>query len=374
MFSYIPAEMSKPDSDVTLQWMADANVVICDDSITNVMILSKLIQDMGIQKTRFFTDPRKALAHVAEHRGSVDLLVLDLEMPHMSGFEVMQAIADGWQGKIPLAMETFPILVITGLQDKLIRYKALENGAADFLNKPIDPAEVVLRVRNLLRVQHAYRLQATLAQRMEIEVEQRTRELNDAVDTLVERLALAGEMRDNETGLHVVRVGRYSRIIAEGLGLPPELCYLIEKAAPLHDVGKIGIPDSILHKNDKLDADERLVMDRHTEKGAALLGEHDSPLIQMAASIAVGHHEKWDGTGYPRGLTGQSIPIEARIVAVADVFDALTSARPYKDPWSVEKVLGYLQENACVHFDPDVVSVVAARWDEMIATMESLRD
>ena len=328
-----------------------AEIVICDDSITNVMILSKLIQELGISVTHNFTDPRKALAYVSEHKGKIDLLVLDLEMPHMNGFEVMQAIAAGQSDEI-----AFPILVITGLLDKETRYRALESGASDFLNKPFDQAEIMLRVRNLLQVQLAYRLQAGLAQRMEIEIQKRTLELNDAVDTLVQRLALAGEMRDNETGMHVMRVGRYSRILAEGLGLPPDLCYMIEKAAPLHDVGKIGIPDSILHKNGRLDAEERLVMDTHTEKGADLLGDHDSMLIQMAASIAVGHHEKWDGTGYPRHLAGHSIPVEARIVAVADVFDALTSERPYKSAWPAAEAFAYLEAHAGTHFDPDIVT------------------
>lgn len=349
--------------------IADARVVICDDSITNVMILAKLVETEGVKEVYQFTDPRKLLDHLDRHARDTDLLILDIEMPHLSGFQVMRHLREQQRGAA-----VFPILVITGLQDKETRHQALLDGANDFLSKPIDQTEVVLRVRNLLRVQRALRLREELAQRMELEVERRTRELNQAVDTLVNRLALAGEMRDNETGLHVARVGRYSRLLAEGLGLPPELCFMLEKTAPLHDLGKIGIPDSILHKQGRLDDTERRIMDTHTLKGAELLGEHDSMLIQMAASIARSHHEKWDGSGYPSGLKGESIPIEGRIVAVSDVFDALTSSRPYKDAWPLEQAVAFLEERSGHHFDPSVVRVFVERLDDMVAVMESMRD
>ncbi|WP_054774137.1 response regulator [Methylogaea oryzae] len=268
---------------------AEAHVVLCDDSITNVMILSKLVESEGISDIHSFTDPRKLLPHLREHEKAIDLLILDVEMPHITGLEVMRTLRADIGDRI-----SFPIVVITGLQDQEIRHQALLAGANDFINKPFDQVEVVLRVKNLLRVRRAFRLQASLAQHLETEVERRTAELNQAVETLVHRMALAGEMRDNETGQHVARVGRYSRLLAEGIGLPPDLCFMIEKAAPLHDIGKIGIPDSILHKNGGLDEEERRTMDLHTQKGAELLGDHDSLLIQMAASIAANHHEKWD--------------------------------------------------------------------------------
>lgn len=348
---------------------ADAQVVICDDSITNVMILTKLVEAENVGQIHSFTDPRKLLAHLTAHARSTDLLLLDIEMPYLSGFDIMRILRNELRGAA-----NFPVLIITGLQDKETRHHALLDGANDFLSKPFDPTEVELRVRNLLRVQRALRLQEDLAHRMEQEVERRTRELNEAVDTLVHRLALAGEMRDNETGLHVARVGRYSRLLADGLGLPPELCFMIEKTAPLHDIGKIGIPDSILHKRGELDGDERRIMNTHTEKGAELLGEHDSMLIQMAASIARSHHERWDGSGYPLGLRGESIPIEGRIVAVSDVFDALTTKRPYKDPWPVERAVEYMRANAGSHFDPSVVRVLVERLEDMVAAMAALQD
>lgn len=348
---------------------ADAKVAICDDSITNVMMLSKLIRREGIQEVFGFTDPRRLLEHMEGNGKDIDLLLLDIEMPHLSGFEVMRSLRNGAQDKA-----SFPILVVTGHHDKATRHQALQEGGNDFVTKPFDSTEVALRVNNLLRVQHSYRLQKNLAARMEIEVERRTQELNKAIDMLVNRLAMAGEMRDNETGLHVSRVGRYSRLLAEALSLPPEICFMIEKAAPLHDVGKIGIPDSILHKQGALSDAERKVMNTHAAKGAALLGNHDSMLIQMAASIALSHHEKWDGSGYPSGLKGESIPIEGRIVAISDVFDALTSARPYKTPWPADQAIEFIRWESGRHFDPRVVKAFMKQVKSIVATMESMRD
>ena len=351
--------------------LSNSSIAICDDSITNVMILSKLVESEGIKNIHSFTDPRKVVPFLKERKGDIDLLILDIEMPHMTGFDVINAIAAEFPGQ-----RNFPILVITGLRDKEVRTQALTVGANDFIGKPFDQLEVVLRVRNLLGVQHALRIQTQLAEQLEREVVKRTDELNKANDLLVYLLALAGEMRDNETGRHVARVGRYSRILAEGIGLPPELCFLIEKAAPLHDIGKIGIPDSILHKNGRLDESERETMNSHTTKGLQLLGEygHDSMLIQMAASIALNHHERWDGTGYPKGMMGESIPVEGRIVAIADVFDALTTRRPYKEPWPLEKTSAFLRENAGKHFDPAVVDIFTAHIEQFARVMHELSD
>ena len=356
---------------MNLHDLSNSSIAICDDSITNVMILSKLLENEGIKNIHSFTDPRKVVLFLKERKGDIDLLILDIEMPHMTGFDVMDAIA----AEFP-SQRHFPVLVITGLLDKEVRTHALTAGANDFIGKPFDQLEVVLRVRNLLGVQRALRIQTQLAEQLEREVVKRTDELNKANDLLVYLLALAGEMRDNETGRHVARVGRYSRILAEGIGLPPELCFLIEKAAPLHDIGKIGIPDSILHKNGRLDESERETMNSHTTKGLQLLGEygHDSMLIQMAASIALNHHERWDGTGYPKGMMGESIPIEGRIVAIADVFDALTTRRPYKEPWPLEKTSAFLRENAGKHFDPAVVDIFTAHIEQFAQVMHELSD
>lgn len=348
-----------------------ARVVVCDDSITNVMVLSNMLGGEGVRNVHGFTDPRKVLPFVRERDGDIDLLILDIEMPYLSGFDIMNALRAEF-GDVP----KFPVLVITGLDDRQVRYRALQEGAGDFLNKPFDECEVALRVGNLLRFQCAMKAQTRVARQLEGDVEQRTRELNKANDLLVRLLALAGEMRDGDTGNHVARVGRYSRILAEGIGLSQDVCFMIEKAAPLHDVGKIGIPDRILLKKSRLDAAELGVMRSHTTKGLQLLGEfgHDSLLIQMAASIAYNHHEKWDGSGYPRGMRSESIPIEGRIVAISDVFDALTSVRPYKQAWSMAQAIAYLRENAGTHFDPTLVAVFVDNIARVTHALQELRD
>jgi len=351
--------------------ISDCKVAVCDDSITNVMILSKLLESEGIGHVHTFTDPRRVVPFLREQAWDIDLLILDIEMPHMSGLEMMAAIAAEHPGQLP-----FAILIITGLNDRDVRHSALLAGANDFVDKPFDQTEVVLRTRNLLQVQRALKAQTQLAHELELKVAQRTEELDRANNLLIQLLALAGELRDNETGRHVARVGRYSRILAEGVGLPADLCFLIEKAAPLHDIGKIGIPDAILHKNGELDAAERQVMDGHTTMGLRLLGEYgqDSMLIQIAAGIALNHHERWDGRGYPRRLHGESIPIEGRIVAIADVFDALTSRRRYKAPWPLDRVEAFMRENSGSHFDPALIEVFCSNIDRFAEVMTTLAD
>jgi len=351
--------------------ISNSKVAVCDDSITNVMILSKLLESEGIGRVHTFTDSRRVVPFLREQEWNIDLLILDIEMPHINGLEMMATIAAEHPGQLP-----FAILVITGLQDRDVRRSALIAGANDFIDKPFDQTEVVLRTRNLLRVQRALKAQTQLAHELEQKVVQRTEELDRANNLLIQLLALAGELRDNETGRHVARVGRYSRILAEGIGLPADLCFLIEKAAPLHDIGKIGIPDAILHKKGKLDEAERKIMDSHTTMGLRLLGEYgqDSMLIQIAAGIALNHHERWDGRGYPRRLHGESIPIEGRIVAIADVFDALTSRRHYKAPWPLDEVEAFMRENSGSHFDPALIEIFCANINRFAEVMTALAD
>ena len=352
---------------------AASHIVICDDSPTNVAFVEKVLRSFGARDILAFTDPVLALEHLQARPHAVDLLILDLDMPRLSGFDILSALFNS--GETGCEQDgSLPVLVITGNDDPKTRQKALALGASDFLSKSIDPTETSLRARNLLRVRKAWKLQADNAKTLEMLVEQRTRELEDSVSALANRLGYAGEMRDSDTGRHVERVGAYSRLLAEKMGMPPDFCRLIEKAAKLHDVGKIGISDTILHKNGKLTPAEMKLMEAHTTNGFILLGGHDSPLIQMSASIACHHHEKWDGTGYPHGLAQTNIPIEARIVSVADVFDALTTRRPYKDPWPADKALELFNQNSGTHFDPDAVAALNEIFPLFVATMQELAD
>jgi len=336
-----------------------SKILICDDSVTNVLLLKALLESEGYSSVNSLTDPTQVLPTLEE--SDYDLLLLDIEMPLMDGFEVMKQIENSASIK-----KMFPILVITGSQKKEVRNRALALGAQDFINKPIDQVETVLRVQNILKVYSAYRVQENTVEQLEKLVQARTQELSEANTFLIERLAMAAELRDKETGKHVLRVGQYARLLAEASGLTSELCFLIEKASPLHDVGKIGIPDAILLKPGPLDKEERKTMNSHAEMGAKLLRSHSSMLVSMAASIALSHHERWDGTGYPTGLMGESIPIEGRITAIADVFDALTTIRPYKVAWEVENALDYLRDNSGTHFDPTLVRLFEENMDKVL--------
>lgn len=342
-------------------------ILICDDSITNVLILSKLMESEGYYHHTNLTDPTQVLPAMMEN--NFDLLLLDIEMPKMNGFEVMQRINES-----TVAQQLVPILVLTGKQGNDVRNKALQLGAQDFINKPFDQTEVMLRVKNLLRVRAAYLAQQNIAKEMERKVKERTSELDNATDTLINILARVGEMRDNDTGKHVIRVGKYARLLSEAYGLPTDICYLIEKAAPLHDIGKIGIPDHILLKNGKLTDAEWDKMREHAEMGADLLSDHNSLLIQLAASIALSHHEHWDGSGYPSQLKADSIPIEGRITAISDVFDALTSERPYKKAWSIEEAIEYIKNKTGTQFDPRLVELFIENISKIIAIREYYKD
>jgi putative two-component system response regulator len=342
-------------------------IVMCDDSTVNINILSRLLTAAGYTNLIGLTDPRNVMPAV--QGGECDLLLLDIEMPHLDGFQVMDLLREHLS-----ADDFLPVLVLTGHQGEQVRDRALAEGANDFVNKPFNDIEILLRVRNLLRVRQSHRLQQHLNHELERKVVERTLELTRATESLIQRLAMAGEMRDNETAQHVVRVGRVSRILAEGCGLTTEFCAMIETTAPMHDIGKIGVPDAILLKPGKLTAEERLVMEKHAELGGRLLGDHDTPLVRMAQTIALGHHEKWDGTGYPYKLTGENNPIEARICAVSDVFDALTSERPYKKAWTVDEAVGYIHMQAGKGFDPQIVSAFVAQLDAILEIRERFSD
>jgi two-component system response regulator RpfG len=266
------------------------------------------------------------------------------------------------------------VVIITCVEDKNVRYRALESGATDFLTKPIDHNECRARCRNLLTLRQQQRIIKDRARWLEKEITQKTQELRLREEETLLRLAKAGEFRDEDTGNHVFRMARYSRMIAEQLGFVEDRCDLIEHAAPMHDIGKIGIPDYILKKPGRLTATEWGEMQRHTVYGYEILRDSPSKYLQMGSIIALAHHEKFDGTGYPDGLSGDEIPIEARIVTVADVFDALTSRRPYKDAWPVEQALQLLMSERGQMFDPGCVDAFLQNVPEVRRILGDLPD
>ena len=325
----------------------DSKIFILDDNENNLVFLSKLLRIAGYKSIVAEQDPSKAEYLVAAE--SPDLVITDLHMPGMSGFEVVERL------RATQGTNYLPILVFTADTTLETRQRALRLGATDFLTKPGDACEITLRVRNFLEMRHLHRKLETYSADLELKVRERTRKLQDAQIEIVHRLALTGEYRDDDTGQHCRRVASMAHTIATEYGLDDEDSNLIFLAAPLHDIGKVGIPDAILHKPGLLTQGERSEIQVHTELGASILANSESEILKMAYSIALTHHERWDGSGYGRGLKGADIPISGRIVAVADVYDALINERPYKRAWTEDEAIAEIISCAGSHFDPEVV-------------------
>ncbi|MGH7476541.1 MAG: HD domain-containing phosphohydrolase [Longimicrobiales bacterium] len=342
----------------------DGRILIIDDEEPNVRLLTRILNAAGFTDVHSTTDPRQALPMFRELQPSA--LLLDLRMPHLDGFAVMRQIVS----RIPTG-EYFPILVVTGEHDADVKRSALAHGAKDFLTKPYDSVEVVLRVRNLLETRE-------LNLRLERRAAERAEQLRVSELEVAERLALTAELRDYGGGAHTWRVGRVAAEIARQYGLEPRAVELIERAAPLHDLGKIGIPDSLLLKPGGLSLEEMDVLKTHTSLGGRILSGGDSAVLQMAEEIALYHHENWDGTGYTPGLGGDSIPLAARIVAVADVYDALTHDRPYKAAWAADEAADWILSQRGQKFDPraaDAFAAVRTRIDlPLLDDMHEWRD
>lgn len=329
----------------------NAAVLVVDDEESNVRLLRRILGSRGYRRVRGTTRSDEALALCREEMP--DLVLLDLHMPAPDGYAVLRAL----RSELPRT-SFLPILVLTGDISPEARERALAGGASDFLNRPFDVSEVVLRCRNLLRIRFlTLELQAE-RDLLERRVHDRTHELEEARLELLDRLAAAGECRDDDTGQHTRRVGELSARLAAALDLPAEQVELIRRAAPLHDVGKIGIPDAILLKADRLTPQEFEVMKTHTSSGARLLAGSRSKVLQVAEQIAGAHHERWDGGGYPAGLAGERIPLAARIVTVADTFDALTNDRPYRESRSPLEALDEIRRESGKQFDPRVVDAL----------------
>ncbi|HMA36033.1 MAG TPA: HD domain-containing phosphohydrolase [Chloroflexia bacterium] len=324
-----------------------AKILIVDDTEANVRYLERVLQRAGAQQVQSTTDAREVLGLVTAT--PPDLIVLDLMMPYLDGFAVMQQL----QPLIPPGTY-LPILVITADISSEAKQQALLAGAKDFLTKPFDPVEALLRIGNLIETRHLHQQLQNQNQLLEEKVRVRTQELEATQIEILERLALAAEYRDDETGQHTQRVGRYAVFLAQALGLPALEVDMLRRAAPLHDIGKIGIPDHILLKPGKLTPSEFEEMKTHTLIGARILAG-GSELIRMAQLIAVAHHEHWDGGGYPHRRAGEQIPLVGRIVAVADVFDALRHDRPYKPAWPLDDARAEIVSQRGRQFDPRVV-------------------
>ena len=341
-----------------------ATFLIVDDQEPNIGILQRILEREGYSRFVSTTDPRLALDLFLEHRP--DLILLDLHMPHLDGFGVLEQV----RAHIPSG-SYLPVLVLTADISREAKQRALSSGARDFLGKPFDSQEVLLRIRNLLDARLMHLELQRKKDRLEEKVRERTRELEAAQVEILERLALAAEYRDDATHEHTRRVGEISARLARKLGLPDSTVELLRRAAPLHDVGKIAISDQLLLKPGPLSPEEYAVVRTHADKGAKILSGSRSELLQTAESIARSHHEWWDGNGYTPGIGGEAIPLVGRIVAIADVFDALVHARPYKAAWDVEEALAELERQRGRQFDPRIVDAFLdlVRNDDLLALL-----
>jgi response regulator RpfG family c-di-GMP phosphodiesterase len=327
-----------------------ARMLVVDDQEANVLLLQRILESGGYREVTCVTDARD-VERIFDELGP-DLVLLDLHMPYMGGMEVLELLISKTDPG-----DYLPILILSADANREAKQACLAKGAKDFLTKPFDAAEVLLRIRNLLETRLLTLELRSYNQTLEAQVRLRTWELEQARNDVIERLAVAAEYRDDATGGHIQRVGKLSADLAAALGLPEGEVELIAVAAPLHDVGKIGVSDRILLKPGRLTPIEFDLVKVHPRIGAQILSGENFPLLAMAARIALTHHERWDGTGYPDGLAGEAIPLEGRIVGVADVFDALMAERPYKRAWSLEEAVTEIMAQRGRQFDPDVVDV-----------------
>ena len=320
-------------------------LLIADDEPTNLQVLRQILQ--ADHRLLFAKDGAKAVELAQSEKP--DLILLDVMMPAMTGHDACRAL------KADAATRDIPVIFVTAMADAEDEAKGFDLGAVDYITKPVSPPIVRARVRTHLSLVRMDELRET---RMQI----------------IERLGRAAEYKDNETGLHVIRMSHYAQVLALAAGWSQVDAEELLAAAPMHDIGKIGIPDHILLKPGPLSAEEWAVMRNHPRIGADIIGEHRSTVLRLARQIALGHHEKWDGSGYPQGLAGEAIPEAARIVAIADVFDALTTARPYKKAWTIEAAVEQLRQDAGRHFDPTLVGLFLDALPQVLAIRERWKE
>ena len=330
-----------PDADLSRR----PTLLIADDEPTNLQVLRQILQ--ADYRLLFAKDGLKAVE--LAHAEKPDLILLDVMMPNMTGHDACRAL------KADATTRDIPVIFVTAMADTEDEATGFELGAVDYIVKPVSAPIVRARVRTHLSLVRMDELRET---RMQI----------------IERLGRAAEYKDNETGLHVIRMSHYAQVLALAAGWSEVAAEELLAAAPMHDIGKIGIPDHILLKPGPLTPEEWTVMRSHPRIGADIIGEHRSTVLRLAREIALGHHEKWDGSGYPQGLSGEAIPMSARIVAIADVFDALTTARPYKKAWTVQAAVEQVQQDAGKHFDPTLVELFMGVLPQLLAIRERWKE
>ena len=345
-------------SELALARAQRNTVVIIDDLFSSRLLLAEIVRQIdGKLNLELFDTPSRALEFCRTNRA--DLILTDYKLPEFDGVQLVRRLRD-----LPHCVDV-PIVVITVVDDRRVRYEALEAGATDFLMKPLDEHETRARCANLLELRRHKIVLSDQARVLQYQVDKSVAEIHERELETLSKLAKAGEFRDRTTGNHLARMAKYSALIGTNLGLASETVHVLEFAAPMHDIGKIGIPDSILLKGGPLTPEQDVVMKNHPRMGYDILKGSPSKYLSMGAIIALGHHEKYDGSGYPTGMHGEDIPIVARIVAVADVFDALVSERPYKHAWTIEDGFAYLLSQKGKHFDASVIDAFLANTDRV---------
>ncbi|WP_303867619.1 HD domain-containing phosphohydrolase [Acetobacterium wieringae] len=335
-----------------------SRILIVDDTPANVFLLEQLLKLSGYTNIVTLTDSREVLSTYQTFQP--DLLLLDLKMPYLDGFDILKQLN-------ALENEDYlSVIVITAQSDKENRLKSLELGARDFIGKPFDHTEVIMRVTNLLEIRLLHNATKENNRLLEERVTERTREIENIQLELVNKLLIAAEFRDDNTGNHILRIGQYAAVLGQLWGLDQSDCLLLSQAAMMHDIGKIGVPDGILLKPGPLTVEEMAIMKTHTQKGADILTGSAATVLQLGEVIALSHHEKWDGSGYPAGLAADAIPLEGRITAICDVFDALLSERPYKPAWTMNSTLDLMAREAGHHFDPELLQLFLDNVDRFI--------
>ncbi|WP_417710601.1 HD domain-containing phosphohydrolase [Roseibium aggregatum] len=351
--------MLPEDSDTTDTPLADTDfrILLIEDDPTNRMIMERLVERIHGCHAISFNNPLDLIA--ALDTIEFDVGIVDYQLPHLNGIELIKEVH-----RHPAHTDK-PIVIVTADKDRDIRIEALTSGAVDFLNKPVEIVEFKARVRNLTKLAEAQRKLSMRAEWLKEEVDRATTELRKRGEEIVHRLILASEYEDLDTAMHTLRMANFCELIAEELGMSMDFRHDLKMAAPMHDIGKVAIPDRIMRKRGPLTPEEREEINRHTEIGAGILQGSSCRLLQVATQIAATHHERWDGSGYPHGLRGDEIPLVGRIAAVADVFDALTTAPPYKSAWTNEQAFRFLEDKAGSDFDPECVAAFLGKRKEV---------